>query len=116
MSTVNGEKIEGVIETYTPELQKKMLARVAPQIFKRDGNVRKCPRHMAVKSDFATMLKTYNMVKNGIMANMKYGTESSISFCAKNVSVTITGAMAEVIATHPDDILASVIGNGWVIC
>lgn len=94
----------------------KDLAKAAPQIFKRNGTVKKCPRNLTIKTDFPTMLKQYNTVRNGVIANEKYQQESSISFCAKGVSVTFTGRLAVAIALNPRDILADVIGNGWVIC
>lgn len=116
---MSGESTETKVVNTTENLTAlalKTLSKAAPQIFKRDGSVKKCPRNQIVKKSFVQLLKDYNMVKNGLMDNLKYGVPLSISLCAKDVSVTLTGALAEIIITHPNDILAEILGNGWIVC
>lgn len=116
---MSGETVNKTAEEMAKDAQeadKAMLPKVAPQIFKRNGDVKRCPRKLTIKKTFLEMLADYNRVKESVTQNAKYMQEPTISFCAKGVSVTLTGDLAQVIVFHPSDILAKVIDAGWIIC
>lgn len=104
------------VQTKLNKVAVTLLAKSAPQIFKRNGEVKACPRRLVVKMGFKQKLEMYNMTKKAIQDNVKYDVEPKVTFCTAEFAVTVRGALAEIMIAEERDILAEILDAGWVVC
>ena len=109
----NNEVVEPIVYT---TLAIKALGSAAPQIFKRNGDVKNCPRRLQVKMGFKQKLEMYNLTKKAIRDNVKYGVEPKVTFCTSEFSVTVRGALAVLLTSEERDVLAEILDAGWSVC